>query len=329
MYKCVIWGMGDGYERIINQIKFEELKGNIIIEALVSKSGSFVGNAFDGIPIIQSNELSSELVDYVIITSYLYYKEIFNEAVSLGIQEDKIINGMVFNNPLFDFRLYAELLKNRITIISDDCWGGYIYHNLYMSFFSPFVNIFIQRNQYVRLIQNIRYYLQQPLIKEREASVRGNLCAMGSLGEGEDKVCLELVHSVSFNEAKTIWDRRVRRINMDNLFIKMGLDASDEHCYEYLEIFDRIPEKKVCFFSGEQNYKNVLYLERFELFVRDGNRMDTIKYHDYVRKMPWLLKSINLLKMLNGEECFLRETNICGGGISELSCYCDTYRLAC
>ena len=41
--------------------------------------------------------------------------------------------------------------------------------------------------------------------------------------------------------------------------------------------------------------------------VRSGSRVDTIKYHDYIRNLNWLLKSVDILKLLNGEKDFLRE----------------------
>ena len=73
-------------------------------------------------------ELKDIQFDYVVITSSLYYQEIRRQAIELGIDGNIIINGAVMNLPLFDFSRYTSLLKNRITILSDDCWGGYIYH---------------------------------------------------------------------------------------------------------------------------------------------------------------------------------------------------------
>ncbi len=48
-------------------------------------------------------------------------------------------------------------------------------------------------------------------------------------------------------------------------------------------------------------------MKRFEKFVRTGSRVDTMKYHDYSRNLTWLLKSVDILKLLNGENDFLRE----------------------
>ena len=225
----------------------------------------------------------------------------------MGIDEDKIINGAVMTSPLFDFNRYIQLLKNRITILSDDCWGGYVYHRLHMQFYSPLVNIYWQKKDFVKFMQKPKYYLNQPLKMEREGDIRGNACPIGSLGTDEDKVCMDFVHSVCFSDAETLWNRRKSRINCDNLFIKFGIDATDENREEYLDAFAGVKQKKICFYSGETQNEEVLYLKRFEKYVHSGSRMDTIKYHDYCRNLDWLLKSVDILKLLNGERDFLRE----------------------
>lgn len=96
-------------------------------------------------------------------------------------------------------------------------------------------------------------------------------------------------------------------MNFNNMFIKLGLDASMEGNENLLRAFSGVKQKKICFYSGETEVEDVLYLKRFEKFVRSGSRVDTIKYHDYIRNLNWLLKSVDILKLLNGEKDFLRE----------------------
>lgn len=306
-YKCVVWGIGNDYENLVNQIQFEVAKGNIIITALVARSQDIVEKTLDGIIIVTKEEMKDMTFDYLIVTSSLYFQRIVEEAKELNISEDKIINGSVMKLPFFDFRRYVSLVENRITILSDDCWGGYIYHKLFMKFYSPCINIKWQKDSFVKFIQKPRYYLSQPLRMEREGDIRGNLFPIGSLGEGEEKVYMDLVHSVCFEDAKKLWDKRLERVNFENFFIKLGIDASDKNRDFYLDGFDQVKQKKICFYSGETESKSVIYLKRFEKFVTTGSRMDTIKYHDYCRDLDWLLKSIDILKLLNGKENFLRE----------------------
>lgn len=306
-YKCVVWGMGTVYEKIINQIHFETLKGNIEVVSLVAKKQDIIASTMDGFKVISKELLGGVEFDYLIIASTFFYREIINEAMELGISEDKIINGAVMLLPMFDFHRYVSLIENRITILSDDCWGGYVYHEFYMKFFSPLININWQKGEFIKFIQKPEYYFKQPLKMEREGNIRGNACPIGSLGISEEKVFMEFAHSVCFKDAETLWNRRVKRINGKNFFIKLGIDATDEKKDELLDSFSKVGHKKVCFYSGETETEGVLYLKRFEKHFLMGSRMGTIKFHDLCRNIGWISQSIDVLKLLNGEKDFLRE----------------------
>lgn len=141
---------------------------------------------------------------------------------------------------------------------------------------------------------------------ERDGNVRQNLCPIGSLGVGEEYVRVKFVHSYQFEEAKKLWDRRLERVNLKNIFVKIALDAEDKNSLDYIREFTKVNANKVCFYSGNNSDK-VLYLKRFEKYVKTGRRTATIKFNDYIRDMEWLTKSVDILKLLNGEEEYLRE----------------------
>lgn len=124
MDRCVIWGIGQDYEHIINQIKCEELKGSIQIVAVVARKDEIFGNKKDGYLLITKEKLQEVEFDILIIASTLYYREIFLEAQKLGISANRIICGKAFELSLFDYNRYISLVRNPVTILSDDCWGG-------------------------------------------------------------------------------------------------------------------------------------------------------------------------------------------------------------
>ena len=61
----------------------------------------------------------------------------------------------------------------------------------------------------------------------------------------------------------------------------------------------------------QTDIKNVVLLKRFlvewDWKTRGNKRLDSIYYNDYVRDWERLSKSIDILKLLNGEQDFLRE----------------------
>ncbi len=306
MDKCVLWGGGNGYEEIFNQILFEIEKGNIEIVAMISNADSECLKKKDGFFVLKKEEVHELNFDYLIITSTKYYGEIKKEAICAGIKENRIINGSIFKLPLFDWRRYISLIKNPISILSDDCWGGYVYHRLFLPFSSPCINISWNIEDYIKFAQNPLYYLDLPLEMEREGDIKKNLYPIGSLGEKDKKITMNFVHAVSFERAKMLWNRRKERINRKRIFVKAAFPAYMENIDWLLEKFDKINFDKIAFYSGETSKKNVVYLPRFEWYVNQGERADTLLFSDYVRNMEYLLKDIDILRLLNGEENYIR-----------------------
>lgn len=112
--KCLIWGLGESYQKLYNLIKYEELKGNISIEAVVSKDNLF--SVQDGYEVIDPTEILSRDFDYIIVVSSRYYREITADAEKIagkGIKR-KIINGEVLYIPGFDFEKYKSKGKSNL-----------------------------------------------------------------------------------------------------------------------------------------------------------------------------------------------------------------------
>ena len=122
--KVIVWGIGNDYEMILNQLMYEILKKNLTCEALVCREKDIYADSKDGCRIIKKSEIMNFQYDYIVISSSQYFIEIKKEIMDLGIAESKVIDGSVFKQPLFDFGRYVSLLENPITILSDDCWGG-------------------------------------------------------------------------------------------------------------------------------------------------------------------------------------------------------------
>ncbi|MCM1233063.1 MAG: DUF1919 domain-containing protein, partial [Ruminococcus flavefaciens] len=236
--KCVIWGMGNDYEGIINQINFEIYKGNIEVVAVVCSQEDKYCSYRDGFPIVLKEELMELDFEYVVVASSIFYKEIKAEAIKLGISLNRIINGQVFKLPLFDFRLYSSLIKNPVTIITDDCWGGYVYHYLGLEFSSPLINMLWDKKEYIEFITDPLFYLQTELTMVREGDLKSGFYPVGKLGKNGKYVEIKFIHNADFNEAKQQWDRRKKRINKDNLFVKMGCSISDLDIKYQLSVFD-------------------------------------------------------------------------------------------
>ena len=184
MNRVIVWGNGHDYQMIYNLLKFEELKGNIEIAAIADSNRW--QHRIDNYPAISPQEINQYKYDFIIVTSSKYFGEILGQAKAMGISHECLVPGRVFQIPCFDFESYASLKRNPISIISDDCWGGRVYHYLGLRLDSPFVNCYIYNNDFVKMIDDLFYYIEQPL-QMGEAGTQWKT-PIGSLGEDEKKI---------------------------------------------------------------------------------------------------------------------------------------------
>lgn len=314
MERCIIWGVGDDYERTINQVKFEELKGNLKVVALVTTKDRYYGEMRDGYPLVRKNELQNLEYDFIIILNTDHIKVIMQNIQALGIDPKKVINGRVFRMPLFDFKRYISLVKDPVTILSDDCWGGSVYHDLCLPYTSPTVNIGWPIDSFCKFILDPFYYLAQPLQMKREGDFSTGQYPVGALGEKERQIELNLIHASNFSSMKELWDRRKARTNPSRIFVKMTLNDplvawkapidSTWNADAFLDAFKQVQYPKICFLCGGSKRENEVYLKRFEAEVYQ-KAVPNFDYGNYVRVAR--TKDIDILKLLNGEPDYLRQ----------------------
>lgn len=314
MLNVVIWGNREQYDLFINQIKFEELKGNICIKGVVTENVNKLGS-FDGYKICNKNELKDMDLDIVLVTNVNFYFESIKAEIQSINSNVKVVNARILNIPQFDFKRYYSILIKGVSIISNNCWGGLTYHSLYMEFLSPFINLTVPSSDYIKMLWNFREYMHKPLemVKDRD----GNGNPIGRLGDVE----INFVHYKNFQYAKQCWEKRVQRINYDNLFVYMAIEDDNN-----AKDFSNLPiEIKRGFCGFECDYSNVYYVQDFvesgevrSIFAERGfnsymNDQARRKLYDYDDTLgnrgAKTVKTYDVLRLLNGEEKFFR-----GGG---------------
>lgn len=302
--KVVLWGMGEDYERLLNQIMFEIYKGNIIVEAVVCKKDDIFCSKRDGFQIVTKEDIHNIKFEYVLVTSSHHYIEIKNEAINEGVSEDRIIDASVFYLTFFDFERYANLIENPITIISDDCWGRFAYHQLKLPFFSPFINIDIDNKEYAKLLSDLNFFLNTELTMVREGNLREGTWPIARLGDDTRQVKLNLLHDVTFAEGKERWDRRKTRINPSNVFVKMRLSILDEDRAESISTFDSLHYKKILFYNGDEAINRKFITDRFIWRQNRLGQVENLIYSVYL--MSAFRYDLDILRLLNGDETYSR-----------------------
>lgn len=125
------------------------------------------------------------------------------------------------------------------TILSCNCTGGVLYHDLGLQFTSPTINLYMRFPDFLRFLEHLEYYLTLH-ITPYEGDIKRDY-PLGRLGD----LVLYLVHYPSVEEADQKWQARKKRMDMKNIFV-IATDR-DGFSSEYLPRFNALPYRKKIF----------------------------------------------------------------------------------
>lgn len=243
MYTGIIWGMGKYFREVINAVRLQEFQGNLKI-AGVSSDSIDVFDCFLGYPYYDKEELKSLDFDFVIVCkdANAGFKEAAKQLhEKIGVPYERILNYRMFMVPCFCLEKFLEISKNPVTIFSNNCWGTFTYDSLSLPFTSPFINLYLVRDHYLRFLHDPKGYMDEPVryVCEAFSPMMAHDYPVGAIGDVE----IHFLHYKTFEEAVEKWETRKQRINWDNLLVEMASPREEE----ILE-FAKLPyEKKICF----------------------------------------------------------------------------------
>lgn len=254
MYKVALWGTGNGYNL------FSSHHGHSMVEVVAITDSKWSGyyKSIDGIPVVPTEKIADVPFDYLIISVIddCIYKEIVNEAMQLGIKREVILPLRIFKIPFFDFDEYIKIKESNVSIISDYCFGVYLYHKFGMKFTSPTILMYADNDNYLRFLKDIRGHLAEPM-REVENCVETPYKDIFSYPRGRVGDSERLFnHDKTFETAAERWNKGVERFNYDNYIVTMTI-RSEKAAYE----FDKVEIKnKVGFFWKDLGLESVVYM---------------------------------------------------------------------
>ena len=150
-----------------------------------------------------------------------------------------------------------RLHNSNFTIISNNCAGGIMYHDLGERFNSPTVNLMFYASDFFTFLENLHEALESDVVECKNAG--GYPVGLIKLLSGQE-IRINFMHYQTFDEAKEKWRKRAERVNYDNLFIFMegGLETTDE----MVSRFESLPyENKVIITNKEYDSECTHYLD--------------------------------------------------------------------
>lgn len=148
-----------------------------------------------------------------------------------------------------------EFKQSKISLIAQQCIGGVIYHDMEMQFLSPTINLYFESKDFIKFIENIKYYIDLPIkIVEENEKIIGYL----------DDVKIIFLHYSSIEEAKTKWEERKKRILWDKIFIICtDRDGFNEDCFKRLKKI-KYPKALITRNTKWKDEEFVIYLEQYK-----------------------------------------------------------------
>lgn len=179
-----------------------------------------------------------------------------NEVRSIVCQMKKNVLNVLQSR--IDNNNRKRLISKSRTIISNNCVGGYLYHNLGLKFESPTINLFIEPEDYLKMVLDIDKYF------DPEAEIT-EVLGVKEYPVGRIYDCnVYFMHYKSFDEAVRKWRERCGRINKNSLYFTM---TDREGCTVYhIRAFDALPYENKVFFSHVPipEIKSAFYIKGFE-----------------------------------------------------------------
>ena len=210
------------------------------------------------------------------------------------MKKNKIKN-IIKNIWRFPYRfLMSKRLKNHnFSIISANCIGGVLSHDLRQEFRSPTINLIIP--QFIEFVERLDYYLAVlPII--------GPITEKGEPTIYLDDIIVVGVHYTTGEQLLSDWNRRKQRVNMSDIYV-IATDEFVKTKADY-ERFDSLPYKKVCFVSKER-YNSLEKVYKWQIVCpefKNGHRVGDVLRYKGIFGERIFERRFNFIKWLNQNE---------------------------
>lgn len=190
-------------------------------------------------------------------------------------------------NWLFANRRRKKLNNTDFSIISNNCWAGSVYRRYGLPYSSPTVGLYFFSEEYIKLLSNLERNLFLPfsVVSATESKYYQELVKKGQenvlIGKLGDEIEMVLLHYHSKKEAEEKWNRRLERVNLNNLIVKMSeMNLCSKEC---LLAFDKMSfNKKVLLVA--QKHDDISSQVIVKRYIRENEiSNDTLYYNKFFK----------------------------------------------
>ncbi|MBR2708606.1 MAG: DUF1919 domain-containing protein [Bacilli bacterium] len=165
-----------------------------------------------------------------------------------------------------------NISNNSFTIISNNCWAGFIYQSYGLKYNTPTIGMFFMADDYLKFISDLEHYISidkfEEVLPEKSKWYNVLKCKENfgkyPIAKLED-IELHLLHYDNVKDAQNKWNRRKKRINYSNILYKFS--EMNDFSEMNLVSFQKLNlDNKLCFIS--KKYK--VYENNYTFVVSNG-----------------------------------------------------------
>lgn len=172
-YNVVLWGLGKNYRIYRNYLKSLENTGVIHVCGVFSVDNIEVSE-IDGWHYYVYEDIPNVAFDYLLVLNETHEQAIIDDLLEANVEREKIIPGRILELPNFDFERYIQLKESRVSIISRTCMGGMLSQAVGLEYLSPFRNIEIEEEDFIKLLNDFEEYMKCDLVYSGERLFSAN-----------------------------------------------------------------------------------------------------------------------------------------------------------
>jgi len=286
MFEVVVDNNWSGYwlsEKLANPLASKTIPiylGGQYFPDDIDTRGILTVDSIDEIPDLVTHILESPEYIY---NNLLYYAE---KNYNTVVNKYHVFEDWFYQEYKDELNKYASL-----SVISNNCMGGCLLHDLKIPYQSPTVSLQILPEEYPKFCENIKYYMQQEVkeCKAEDLSEKHKQYLMNMFDKipempyglcGDILICFQ--HYPTFEAGKVMWDKRAKRFDPNH--VAFIFYSRDQKYNKYVQEFIDCNFDKAVVFT--ENYNMDLPVEHYEIIPPTGGhfldpRGDGHRHYEY------------------------------------------------